>query len=84
LRPDLFVFLLIGSKTDFELLITYIPFIVVAFLAIVVARILSVYPIIGINKLMGEKTSHSWTRVIALAGLRGVVLCVWLPWCGAS
>jgi len=78
LRPDLFAFLLIGSKTDFELLITYVPFIVVAFLAIVVVRILSVYPIIGINKLMGEKISHSWTRVIALAGLRGVVLCVGL------
>jgi hypothetical protein len=33
-------------------------------LAIVVARILSIYPIIGITKLMGEKISHSWTRVM--------------------
>ena len=73
MRPDLFAFLLIGLKTDFELLITYVLFIVVAFLAIVVARILSVYPIIGITKLMRERISHSWTRVIALAGLRGAV-----------
>lgn len=62
MRPDLFAFLLIGLKTDFELLITYVPFIVVAFLAIVVARILSVYPIIGITKLMGERISHSWQK----------------------
>ena len=62
LRPDLFAFLLIGLKTDFELLITYVPFIVVAFLAIVVARILSVYPIIGITKLMGEKPDTATAR----------------------
>ena len=68
-----FAFLLIGLKTDFELLITYFPFIIAAFLAILAARILSVYPIIGLTHMMGEKIPRSWTRVIALAGLRGAV-----------
>ena len=68
-----FAFLLIGLKTDFGLLITFAPFIIAAFLAIVVARVVSVYPIVGLAKLMREDIPHSWTRVIAFAGLRGAV-----------
>jgi len=68
-----FAFLLIGLKTDFALLITYAPFIVVAFLAIIIARVISVYPIMGLSRVMGERIPHSWTRVLAFAGLRGAV-----------
>jgi CPA1 family monovalent cation:H+ antiporter len=68
-----FAFLLIGLKTDFTLLITYAPFIIAAFSAILIARVISVYPIIGLAKMMQEKIPHSWTRIIAFAGLRGAV-----------
>ena len=68
-----FAFLLIGLKTDFVLLITYAPFIISAFLAILVARIVSVYPIIGVAKMMREQIPRSWARVIAFSGLRGAV-----------
>ncbi len=68
-----FAFLLIGLKTDVMMLVTYAPFIAAAFLAILVARIISVYPIIGFAKMLREKIPHSWTRVIAFAGLRGAV-----------
>jgi len=68
-----FAFLLMGLKADFALLITYGPLIIAAFLAIVVARIISVYPIIGLTNMMGERIPHSWTRLLAMAGLRGAV-----------
>ncbi len=68
-----FAFLLIGLRTDFTLLITYAPVIIAAFLAILVARVISVYPIIGLARIMREKIPRSWTRVIAFAGLRGAV-----------
>jgi len=68
-----FAFLLIGLKTDFGLLIAFAPFIVVAFVTILVARIISVYPIVGFTRLLGEQIPRSWTRVLALAGLRGAV-----------
>jgi CPA1 family monovalent cation:H+ antiporter len=68
-----FAFLLIGLKADFNLLITYAPLIVAAFLAILVARVISVYPIIGLTNMMGERIPHPWTRLLAMAGLRGAV-----------
>ena len=68
-----FAFLLIGLKTDFTLLITYAPAIIVAFLAILAARLISVYPIVGLARMTRERIPHSWTRVIAFAGLRGAV-----------
>lgn len=68
-----FAFLLIGLKTDFGLLVAFAPFIVIAFVTILVARIISVYPIVGFTRLLGEQIPRSWTRVLALAGLRGAV-----------
>jgi len=68
-----FAFLLLGLKADFGLLVAYFPFIIAAFAAILVARILSVYPIVGFTRLLGERIPHSWTRVLAFAGLRGAV-----------
>jgi CPA1 family monovalent cation:H+ antiporter len=68
-----FAFLLLGLKADFDLLVTFIPFILVAFLAILVARVFSVYPIMWSTRLLGERVPASWTNVVALAGLRGAV-----------
>jgi CPA1 family monovalent cation:H+ antiporter len=68
-----FAFLLLGLKADFDLLVTFIPFILVAFLAILVARVFSVYPIMWSTRLLGERVPTSWTNVVALAGLRGAV-----------
>ena len=68
-----FAFLLIGLKADFELLVAYLPFVAVAFLAILMARALSVYPIIGFTTLLGERVPPLWRRVLTFAGLRGAV-----------
>jgi CPA1 family monovalent cation:H+ antiporter len=68
-----FAFLLIGLKTDFNLLVAFAPFIIVAFAAILIARILSVYPILWLAELLGEKIPSSWKRIVAFAGLRGAV-----------
>ncbi|MGA8855957.1 MAG: sodium:proton antiporter, partial [Candidatus Bathyarchaeia archaeon] len=68
-----FAFLLIGLKTDFNLLVAFAPFIIVAFAAILVARILSVYPILWLAELLGEKIPSAWKRIVAFAGLRGAV-----------
>jgi CPA1 family monovalent cation:H+ antiporter len=68
-----FAFLVLGLKADFSLLVTYSPYIIAAFVTILLARILSVYPIIGITGRLGEKIPSSWTKVLATAGLRGVI-----------
>ncbi len=68
-----FAFLLIGLKADFQLLVTFVPYIFVAFGAILVARLLSVYPILWLAELLGEKIPSSWKRIVAFAGLRGAV-----------
>ena len=51
----------------------YAPYVIVAFAAILVARFLSVYPIVALTGLMGEKLSSLSTNVLALGGLRGAV-----------
>jgi CPA1 family monovalent cation:H+ antiporter len=68
-----FAFLLLGLKADFGLLITFAPFILAAFAAILVARIFSVYPITLFIALLGERMPPPWTKVLAFAGLRGAV-----------
>jgi CPA1 family monovalent cation:H+ antiporter len=68
-----FAFLLLGLKSDFGLLITFAPFILAAFAAILVARVFSVYSIISLTALIGERMPRSWTNVLASAGLRGAV-----------
>lgn len=68
-----FAFLLLGLKSDFSLLVTYAPFIVAAFVVILLARVASVYPIVGLARVIGEDIPNSWTKVLAGAGLRGAV-----------
>ncbi len=68
-----FVFLLIGLRTDFTSILGFVPFIIVAFGAIVLARVCSVYPILWLTDLLGEKIPNEWKRILAFAGLRGAV-----------
>lgn len=68
-----FAFLLLGLKADISLLVTFVPFIIAAFVAILLGRLLSVYPIVGFARLLGEKIPSSWTKILAAAGLRGVI-----------
>ncbi len=68
-----FIFLLIGLKANIMLLAEYAPFIIMAFVAIFVARIVSVYPIVWLTRIMDEKIPSSWNKVLAFAGLRGAV-----------
>jgi CPA1 family monovalent cation:H+ antiporter len=68
-----FAFLLLGLKADFQLLVAFTPFITAAFLAILVARIFSVYPITLLTRLIGEEIPSSWTKVLAMGGMRGAV-----------
>jgi len=68
-----FAFLLIGLKTDFNLLVAFAPFIIVAFAAIFVARVLSAYTILWLSELLGEKIPNSWKKIVAFAGLLGAV-----------
>lgn len=66
-------FLLLGLKADFHLLISFAPLVVAAFAAILLARAVSVYPIVALTRLLGEKMPRSWTNLLAFAGLRGVL-----------
>jgi len=68
-----FAFLLIGLKTNLGLLYMYAPFVIVAFAAILVARLLSVYPIVALTNLLGEGLPSSWNWILGFAGLRGAV-----------
>jgi CPA1 family monovalent cation:H+ antiporter len=68
-----FAFLLLGLKANVLLLVTFAPFIAAAFLAMFLGRILSVYPIVTLARSLKEKIPSSWTRVLGIAGLRGVV-----------
>jgi CPA1 family monovalent cation:H+ antiporter len=55
------------------MLVAFAPFIIVAFAAILIARVLSVYPILWFAQILGETIPNSWKRVLAFAGLRGAV-----------
>jgi CPA1 family monovalent cation:H+ antiporter len=66
-------FLLLGLRTDPSLMLTYGPVIMGAFLVILSARAASVYPIISVTRLLGERLPSSWTKVVTLGGLRGVI-----------
>jgi CPA1 family monovalent cation:H+ antiporter len=68
-----FAFLLLGLKADVSLLVTFTPFVIAAFVAILLGRVLSVYPIIGLASLMGEKIPSPWIKILAGGGLRGVI-----------
>jgi CPA1 family monovalent cation:H+ antiporter len=68
-----FVFLLLGLKADLDVLVAYLPFIGAAFAILFLARAGSVYPIVAVTRVLGERIPRSWTNVLAAAGLRGAV-----------
>jgi Na+:H+ antiporter len=68
-----FAFLLLGLRADPSLMLTYSPFIIGAFLVILLARAASVYPILSVTRLLGEKVPRSWTTPLTVGGLRGVI-----------
>jgi CPA1 family monovalent cation:H+ antiporter len=68
-----FAFLLLGLKVDTSLLVAFAPLIIAAFLAIVAARVISVYPIVTLTSFIGEKIPNSYKKILAAAGLRGVI-----------
>jgi CPA1 family monovalent cation:H+ antiporter len=68
-----FAFLLLGLKVNFYALVSFAPFVIAAFVAILFARAVSVYPIVALTRALGEKIPTSWTHLLAFAGLRGVL-----------
>lgn len=66
-------FLFIGFQTDLFTISGYIPVIVIAYLAVILARIVSVYPIFGILSQVGDRIPLSWSNATALGGVRGAV-----------
>jgi CPA1 family monovalent cation:H+ antiporter len=68
-----FAFLLLSLQADFRLMVTFSPFIIGACVAMFLSRAISVYPIVGLTSLLGEKIPSSWTKVLAMAGMRGAV-----------
>jgi len=68
-----FAFLLLSLKADFRLMVTFSPFIIGACVVMFLSRAISVYPIVGLTSLMGEKIPSSWMKVLAMAGMRGAV-----------
>jgi CPA1 family monovalent cation:H+ antiporter len=61
-----FAFLLLGLKEDATLLVAFAPFVIIAFLAIFLGRVLSVYPIVAIVSKLGEQMPRAWIRVLGL------------------
>jgi CPA1 family monovalent cation:H+ antiporter len=68
-----FAFLLLGLKVNFYALVSFAPFVIAAFVAILLARAVSVYPIVALTRALGEKIPAPWTHLLAFAGLRGVL-----------
>jgi CPA1 family monovalent cation:H+ antiporter len=68
-----FAFLLLGLKVNFYALVSFAPFVIAAFVAILLARAVSVYPIVALTRALGEKIPAHWTHLLAFAGLRGVL-----------
>lgn len=65
-------FLFIGLKTNLISLSTSIPLILIAYSAVMVARIASVYPIMSFLGRAAEKTRR-WKSVSVMGGMRGAL-----------
>jgi monovalent cation:H+ antiporter, CPA1 family len=66
-------FLLIGFETNIVEISRYSVFILVAYLAVTVARAASVYPILAIFNQVGEKIPIAWSNVAMIGGMRGAL-----------
>jgi CPA1 family monovalent cation:H+ antiporter len=66
-------FLFIGFQTDFFVLVQSLGLIIIAYLAVTVARAVSVYPTLTIFEHIGKKFSLAWRNVAMLGGMRGAL-----------
>lgn len=67
-------FLLIGFEADLFTLPTSLLLILIAFMAVTIGRVATVYPIIHFfRKTLGEEHTKVWSRVAMLGGVRGAV-----------
>ena len=66
-------FLLIGFETTLITFTQSIFLILAAYLAVILARAASVYPILAIFNQIGDKIPISWSNVAMLGGIRGAL-----------
>ncbi|SRR5579875_667282 len=66
-------FLFIGFRTDFFKLVSSVGLILVAYTAVALARMASVYPTLAIFNRIGDKIPMSWRNVAMLGGMRGAI-----------
>jgi Na+:H+ antiporter len=66
-------FLFIGFRTDVTKLASEIGLVLVAYGAVVLARLVSVYPILFVFDRVGSRIPSSWRNVAMLGGMRGAV-----------
>ncbi len=66
-------FLFIGFQTDLLALFGSISAIMMAYVAVLVARVVSVYPIFGVLSQIGENIPLSWSNAAMLSGVRGAI-----------
>ena len=66
-------FLFIGLSTDLAKIRADLIPIGIAFSAVIVARLASVYPLLGTSRVDGEHIPSSWKNVAMLGGMRGAV-----------
>jgi monovalent cation:H+ antiporter, CPA1 family len=75
-------FLYIGLSTDLARMIVDLVPIGIAFLAVTIARLSSVYPLLGTSRVDGLPVPTAWKNVAMLGGMRGalsIVLAASLP-----
>jgi len=67
-------FLYLGLSMDILSITKTMPLILVAFLAVLISRAISTYPILGfIGKYTNEKIPLKWQNVVVLGGMRGAL-----------
>ncbi len=75
-------FLFIGLGTDIGQFYNFLAPILIAYLAVMVARLTSVYSILGLARVGRQRIPDSWKRTATLGGMRGalsIVLATSLP-----
>jgi Na+:H+ antiporter len=66
-------FLFIGFETNLTRLVGAVGLVAVAYGAVLVARLASVYPILAVFDRLGNKIPTSWRNVAMLGGVRGAI-----------
>jgi CPA1 family monovalent cation:H+ antiporter len=69
-------FLFIGFQTDLLALFGSISTILIAYLTVLIARFVSVYPIFAILTQLGDKIPISWSNAAMLGSVRGAISIV--------